>query len=310
MKRSLNLYTEGESSSPPGGAASQWPRMTATDEFIAENRLSLARDVKIEETEVKTTLVETAQDFLDYMQLAWEKALNQMGIGALQSIDTLGALLKRLSREDLHDLIHCKDLYAPYGSPALIRVCSEMGIRYPKCLLSFSRYSEPWVPMNDPRHSGLELVEEWDLRNVVTLGTLIPATNLTLSNNARTNSVISIETGSQVFACVSFNGSRGYSWCPTNAQSPWSWRCQGCSKCVIRGTVRELRDFAQTGTMHVELLHGCRKTVTAQEVKDFILSNDILDEHVTDVNNQGTLFAIVHGDLRVHVRKMLTFTMQ
>lgn len=83
-------------------------------------------------------IYECAQDFLDYMVFAWMKAENERGISASRSIEKLGAWLRIMGREDLHDLIHDNGLYNPYGAPALIKVCKELGIDVPESLIEFS----------------------------------------------------------------------------------------------------------------------------------------------------------------------------
>lgn len=85
------------------------------------------------------SLEESCQDFLDYMLFAWEKALDERGISAGRSISKLGIWLWLMGREDLYELIRRADLYIPYGSPALIAVCNELGIEIPDELLSFSK---------------------------------------------------------------------------------------------------------------------------------------------------------------------------
>lgn len=91
-----------------------------------------------EEWEMITTIEECAQDFLDYMNFAWGKAEDQRGISAGRSIQKLGMWLWIMNREDLQTLIEKDELYNPYGAPALIEVCTEMGITIPESLVEFA----------------------------------------------------------------------------------------------------------------------------------------------------------------------------
>ncbi len=86
-----------------------------------------------------TNVKEAAQDFLDYMVFAWGKAENQRGLSASRSIIKLGAWLWLLGREDLSELINNEDLYNPYGAPALIAVCDNMGIKVSDSLREFAK---------------------------------------------------------------------------------------------------------------------------------------------------------------------------
>lgn len=98
---------------------------------------------KIESGEAKweaiTSIEECAQDFLDYMNFAWGKAEDERGISASRSIQKLGMWLWLMSREDLAEIIANDDLYNPYGAPALIEVCNQMGIDVPKSLIEFAK---------------------------------------------------------------------------------------------------------------------------------------------------------------------------
>lgn len=98
---------------------------------------------KVNSGEIKheyvTDLKECAQDFLDYMGFAWMKAQDERGISASRSIQKLGAWLWLMNREDLEKTINDDDLYNPYGAPALIEVCKQLGIEVPKSLVEFSK---------------------------------------------------------------------------------------------------------------------------------------------------------------------------
>jgi len=83
-------------------------------------------------------LEESVQDFLDYMVFGWMKAMDERGNSASRSVSKLGAWLWLFGRDDLRRFIHDDDLYNPYGAPALIKVCEEMGIEVPDDLRSFA----------------------------------------------------------------------------------------------------------------------------------------------------------------------------
>lgn len=84
-------------------------------------------------------IYETAQDFLDYMVFGWMKAMHERGISASCTISKLGNWLWLMGRDDLRRILGDKELYNPYGSPALIKVCEEMGIKVPEDLVEFSK---------------------------------------------------------------------------------------------------------------------------------------------------------------------------
>jgi hypothetical protein len=44
-----------------------------------------------------------------------------------------------MGRDDLRQILDNEDLYNPYGSPALIKVCEEMGITVPISFIEFSK---------------------------------------------------------------------------------------------------------------------------------------------------------------------------
>lgn len=83
---------------------------------------------------------EAAQDFLDYMNFAWGKAEDQRGISASRSIQKLGAWLWLLGRNDLVATIENDDLYNPYGAPALVAVCDDLGVEVPESLREFAKH--------------------------------------------------------------------------------------------------------------------------------------------------------------------------
>lgn len=98
---------------------------------------------KVEKEEEKfeciSDLKTIVQDFLDYMVFAWGKAENQRGLSASRSINKLSAWLWLLNREDLVAIIEDDNLYNPYGAPALIEVCNNLGIEVPESLVEFSK---------------------------------------------------------------------------------------------------------------------------------------------------------------------------
>jgi len=79
-----------------------------------------------------TDILETTQDFLDYLNFGYTKALDQRGISAGRTIEKLSAWLWLLGREDLEIIINSSSLYNPYGMPALIRLTEELGLEVPQ----------------------------------------------------------------------------------------------------------------------------------------------------------------------------------
>jgi hypothetical protein len=157
------------------------PRLTATPEFVERNRLRLCRSQEEIVARMKrddadflgfgrevlvdylsresaatflhgepvpddwrcvTDTTEAAQDFLDYMVFAWMKAQDQRGISASRSILKLGEWLWLLGRDDLAELANSSALYNPYGAPALVAVCEQMGIPVPASLRDFAAVPE------------------------------------------------------------------------------------------------------------------------------------------------------------------------
>ena len=88
---------------------------------------------------VITDINEAVQDFLDYMVFAWGKAKDQRGLSAGRSISKLGAWLWLFGREDLETLLNDNGLYNPYGAPALIAVCENLGIEVPEDVVEFAK---------------------------------------------------------------------------------------------------------------------------------------------------------------------------
>lgn len=86
-----------------------------------------------------TSIEKCAEDFLNYMKFAWGKAEDERAISASRSIQKLGMWLWIMNRDDLRRTIEDDDLYNPYGAPALIEVCNQMGIEVPNSLVEFSK---------------------------------------------------------------------------------------------------------------------------------------------------------------------------
>ena len=89
---------------------------------------------------VQTTSIEKcAEEFLNYMKFAWGKAEGERGISASRSIQKLGMWLWIMNRDDLRIIIEDDKLYNPYGAPALIKVCEQIGIEVPNSLKEFAK---------------------------------------------------------------------------------------------------------------------------------------------------------------------------
>lgn len=87
----------------------------------------------------KETLEYSVVSFLSYMKYAWGMAESRHSLSANRSIAKLGAWLFAFGRDDLYALIHDDTLYNPYGAPALIAVCDNLGISVPVSLIEFSK---------------------------------------------------------------------------------------------------------------------------------------------------------------------------
>lgn len=79
-------------------------------------------------------VAEATQDFLDYMVFAWMKATDERGISASRSISKLSTWMRILNRKDISDILEDESLYTPYGKPALVKACKQLGISYPSYL--------------------------------------------------------------------------------------------------------------------------------------------------------------------------------
>lgn len=88
------------------------------------------------------TIEECVQDFLDYMNFAWGKSINQRGISASRSVAKLGMWAWLMNRQDISDVLNDDYLYNPYGAPALIKACEMLGITVPEELIPFSKIKE------------------------------------------------------------------------------------------------------------------------------------------------------------------------
>jgi len=102
--------------------------------YLSKENLNAGLEEKVSDWTSITTIEETAQDFLDYLNFGWEKAFDQRGLSAGRTIDKLGAWLWLMGRDDLVKLISDESLHDPYGMPALIAVSEKLGIDIPqKC---------------------------------------------------------------------------------------------------------------------------------------------------------------------------------
>ena len=77
------------------------------------------------------SVMEAAQDFLDYMVFAWMKANDERGLSAWRSISKLATWMRILSRSDVADVLEDLDNFDPYGKPALSKACEMLGIHAP-----------------------------------------------------------------------------------------------------------------------------------------------------------------------------------
>lgn len=74
------------------------------------------------------------------MVFGWMKDTDQRGISASRTIDKLSAWLWLMGRNDLAETLNDSSLYNPYGAPALVKVCDEMGIEVPEGVREFSKH--------------------------------------------------------------------------------------------------------------------------------------------------------------------------
>jgi hypothetical protein len=107
-----------------------------TDEYLSkvekgEEKYDYITDIKV-----------VVKDFLDYMVFAWGKAEDERGLSASRSIQKLSAWLWLLNRDDLVTVITDDNLYNPYGSPALIEVCNQIGVEVPSSLIEFAQIKQ------------------------------------------------------------------------------------------------------------------------------------------------------------------------
>lgn len=88
---------------------------------------------------VLTSIEIVVEEFLSYMKFAWGKAQDMRGISANRSIDKLQMLLFLMGRDDLAEIINRRELYNPYGAPALIEVCDRLELPVPFSLREFAK---------------------------------------------------------------------------------------------------------------------------------------------------------------------------
>lgn len=114
------------------------PFSPETKRFFNDDHVKAVESGEKEHT-VITDIVEAAQELLDYMVFAWDKATSERGISAGRSIQKLSAWLWVLGRTDLSVKIESNRLYNPYGAPALIAICEDLGINVPEYLREFAK---------------------------------------------------------------------------------------------------------------------------------------------------------------------------
>lgn len=99
---------------------------------------------KVESGEEKhnriTDVGEAVQDFLDYMVFGWMKAIDRRGLSASRTVEKLSAWAWLLGRDDIATLLNDDGLYNPYGMPALIKACEELGITVPDDCHEFAKH--------------------------------------------------------------------------------------------------------------------------------------------------------------------------
>lgn len=78
-----------------------------------------------------TDVAEAAQDFLDYMNLAWIKAREKRPATSARSVRKLSTYLWLLNRIDLGAILYDENYLKPHIKPAMTKICEEMGIMVP-----------------------------------------------------------------------------------------------------------------------------------------------------------------------------------
>ncbi len=91
---------------------------------------------------VITQTEEAAQDFLDYMVFAWMNLLDEEATLAGKSIKKLSSWMWLMGRDDVAAILQDETLYNPYGAPALIKACQELGIEVPNDLREFAKVKQ------------------------------------------------------------------------------------------------------------------------------------------------------------------------
>lgn len=70
---------------------------------------------------------ESVQDLLDYIDFSWSRFLSEKST----SFAKLEAWMWLMGRDDIEAILDDTALYYPYGIPALIKACEELGIEVP-----------------------------------------------------------------------------------------------------------------------------------------------------------------------------------
>lgn len=67
----------------------------------------------------------------DYMEFAWEKAIDCRGLSAMRSINKFRAYLWLLENEKLTKFCNQQENYSAYGKPMLAEICKEYDFSIP-----------------------------------------------------------------------------------------------------------------------------------------------------------------------------------
>ena len=80
------------------------------------------------ETDRESVLVRA----LDYLEFAWEKALDHRGLSASRSIEKMESYMWLLGESDLVEVCETGANYAPYGAPILAKISDRLGYKMPE----------------------------------------------------------------------------------------------------------------------------------------------------------------------------------